>query len=406
MGPAKLQESVAVNPLLADKPAATGQQPGSSSPAATENGASPTPENGAAPTQSPYGAMQPPPDPERACKSCGAQLAPGQEWCLQCGAGVPGSLRRETDWRPLAVLATAGAILLAGAGTAAYAALNQSPSKPPTHVLIAQVPAPTATTPPAGSTLGTPSATPGTTTPGTTTPGTGGASGTGGAFGTGTHSSTGLPATTVRPPRLPAVVPIPKAANPITPSTGTPTTPETTAPVSTTPVKTPTTGATEPTANPILLDTDAASTYNPSGYPASYFGDPGLAIDGETGTSWTAQVEPKVAPLMAAGLALDLKTPHHLGTLEVDTTTPGMTVEVFGANANTLPATITDPAWKKLTASHTIKKKTATIKLGTGGKAYRFIVLWLTKAPESAVGTATAPGHVSIGEIVPYPPAS
>jgi len=340
-----------------------------------------------------------PPESNRSCKSCGEALAEGQEWCLQCGAGAPGSLAREADWRPLAALAAAGAILLGGAGTAAYAALNQQPSKPPTHVLIAQVPASTSTTPstptttPQGSTLNTP---PSTSTPSATTPN--------GAFGTGTGGSS-----TIKPPKLPAVVPTPRTPSRLLLPTNTGSRPTTTPTnTGTNPATTPSTGASEPSAqkpNPILLDTDAASNYNPSGYPESYFGDPGLAIDGEAGTAWTAQVEPKVAPLMAAGLALDLKTARHLGTLEVDTSTPGMTVEVFGANGSTIPATIVDPAWTKLTPSHLVKKKAATIKLATGGKAFRFLVLWLTKAPESAVGTATAPGHVSISEVVPYPPA-
>jgi hypothetical protein len=347
-------------------------------------------------------ALKLPPQDRHTCKSCGAPLAEDQEWCLQCGAGVQGSLMREADWRPLAALAAAGAILLGGAGTAAYAALSQKPSKPPTHVLIAQVPASTTpsttpTTPTAPSTLNTP---PPTSTPSTTTPS--------GTFGTGTGTSgsgTGLPSSTIRPPKLPALVPTPRnpsRSTPLPTSTG-----STPSGESSTPVKTPTTGATEPTnpaANPILLDTDAASTYNPSGYPASYFGDPGLAIDGETATSWTAEVPPSAAPLMAAGLALDLKTARHLGTLEVHTSTPGMTVEVFGANGSAIPATIVDPAWTKLTPSHLVKKKNATIKLGTGGRAFRFIVLWFTKAPPSAVGTPTVPGHIGIGEVVPYPP--
>jgi hypothetical protein len=339
-----------------------------------------------------------PPEARHSCKSCGATLAEDQEWCLQCGAGAPDSLAREADWRPLAALAAAGVILLAGAGTAAYAALSQKPSKPPTHVLIAQVPAAATTTPTAPSTLNTP---PPSSTPGgaTSTPGTG--------FGTGKNgSSTGLPSSTpsgaqaIKPPKLPAFVPTPRNRSRVLPlPTNTGSTPSSEPIV---PVKTPTTGATEPTsaaANPILLDTNAASTYNPSGYPVSYFGDPALAIDGETGTAWSAQVEPKVAPLMAAGLALDLKTARHLGTLEIHTTTPGMTVEVFGANGSKLPATILDPAWSKLVPSHLVKKKNATIKLATGGKAFRFVVLWLTKAP------ASSPEKVSVGEAVLYPPA-
>ena len=343
-----------------------------------------------------------PADARHSCKSCGANMAEGQEWCLQCGTGAPGSLVREADWRPLAALAAAGVFLLAGAGTAAYAALNQQPSKPPTHVLIAQVPPSTSTTPSTGSTLNTP---PPTSTQSSTTPS--------GAFPTDTGgSSTPSGAQAIKPPKLPAVVPTPNTPSPSplplptntgSAPTGTPKGSESN------PSTTPSTEAGEPAGqkpNPILLDTDAASTYNPSGYPESYFGDPGLAIDGEASTAWTAQVEPKVAPLMAAGLALDLKTARHLGTLEVDTTTPGMTVEVFGANGSKLPATIVDPAWTKLTPSHLVKKKSATIKLGTGGKAFRFLVLWLTKAPASAVGTATAPGQVSINEVVPYPPSN
>ncbi len=335
-----------------------------------------------------------PPEPRQNCQSCGAALAEGQEWCLQCGAGAPGSIVKEKDWRPLAVLATAGAILLAGAGTAAYAALNQQPPKPPTHLVIAQVapPAATPTTPSTGSTPGTTPATPTPTTPGATN---------GGALGT-QGSTTGLPASTVKPPKLPAVVPtphtsLPTPSTPNTSGTNTGSTPTTTTNSSTT--------SQPQTPNPILLDTDAASTYNPSGYPASYFGDPSLAIDDETSTAWTAQVEPNAAPRMAAGLALDLKTPTRLGSIEVVTTTPGATVEIYGANGSALPATITDPAWTKLKAAHVMTKKTAMIKLGTGGKAFRFVVLWLVKAPAASVGTATAPGHVSFGEVVLYPPA-
>jgi hypothetical protein len=325
-------------------------------------------------------------------------MVDGQEWCLQCGAGAPGTLASERDWRPLALIGAVTAILLLGAGTAAYAALNQTPVKPPPHVLIAQVVPPAATPP---STLSTP-----TTTPTPTTP-----------TGKNGSSTLGLPPSTIRPPRLPAAVPTPSGGTALSPArrallplptpthTTTPTTPTT---PTTTPTNT-TTGSTTtpaaPTPNPILLDTDAASTYNPSGYPASYFGDPSLAIDGEPTTSWTAQVEPKVAPLMAAGLALDFKTATQLGSLEVIVSTPGMTVEVFGANGHTLPATITDPAWTRLSPPHVVKKKNGLVKLHAAGKGYRFLVLWLTKAPAASVGTPEAPGHVSIGEVVPYPPA-
>jgi hypothetical protein len=350
-----------------------------------------------------------PPEAHRTCGSCGAALKDGQEWCLQCGTGAAGSVEKERDWRPLAVMAAVCVCVLAGAATAAALALNQQPTKPPTHLVIAQVPPPAATSTPGGaSTLGTPGAT-GTGTPGTGATGTG-TTGTGGAFGTG-KATTPLPSSTVKPPKLPAIVPTPH--NSLIPSTNAgsaPTTPSTpaTTPSATTPSTT-TTGSsttTQPqqTPNPILLDTDAASTYNPSGYPASFFGDPSLAIDGEPNTAWTAQVNPATAPNMAEGLALDLKSPTRVGSLEIIATPTGATVEVFGANGSALPATITDPAWTKLSDTHVMKKKNAIVKLGGGGKSYRFLVIWLVKAPAAAVGTPTAPGHVSFDEVVLYPP--
>ena len=161
-------------------------------------------------------------------------------------------------------------------------------------------------------------------------------------------------------------------------------------------------GTPEPT--PILLDTNAASTYNPYGYPASGFGDLSLAIDGETSTGWTALLNPAVAPKMAQGLAIDLKTGQRVGMLKLITSTPGMTVQVYGANGNTLPASITDPAWTALSSSLDARKRTTKIKLrwpisDRSTKPFRFITLWISRAPQSAVGTPQAPGHVSVNEL-------
>src|SRR5205823_12193091 len=87
--------------------------------------------------------------------------------------------------------------------------------------------------------------------------------------------------------------------------------------------------------SPIVLDTNAAATYNPYAYPAAGFGDPSLAIDGETSTGWTARVDPAVAPKMAEGLTLELKSSRKLSAAALVTTTPGMTVQVYGTSVHT-----------------------------------------------------------------------
>ena len=137
-------------------------------------------------------------------------------------------------------------------------------------------------------------------------------------------------------------------------------TPAATTPSSSTPTSSGGTG--QPQPQPILLDTNAATTYNPYNYPAAGFGDPSLAIDGETSTGWSAQVDPAVAPKMAEGLAIDLKSARKLSAVALVTTTPGMTVQVYGTSDHTLPTSITDPAWVKLSPSIPVKARHMRIK--------------------------------------------
>jgi hypothetical protein len=198
--------------------------------------------------------------------------------------------------------------------------------------------------------------------------------------------------TKVKPPKIPVTAVTPKPAT---------STPATTTPATTTPKPAANGSTGETQKQPILLDTNAASTYNPYRYPAADFGDPSLAIDGETATGWTAQVDPAVAPKMAEGLAIDLKSARKLSAVELITTTPLMTVQVYGTSGSTLPSSITDPAWVKLSGSLLVKARHFHIKLKPN--AVRFVALWISKAPEASVGTPQAPGRVSVNELELFP---
>jgi hypothetical protein len=343
---------------------------------------------------SPNGARPEPAPAALACAKCGSPMQPGQDWCLQCGTVVPGGLGGGPGWRTgVAILATAAALVI-GASVAAYAALNKTKPKRAVAALVVRAPgastAPTTTPVPAA---------PGTA---TTTPGT--------------------PSTLKTTPPLPTQTPTP------TPSTGganaeannalfPPETKTTKASKTTTTTKTSgestgaetspegsetKTGSGAAAPSPILLDTNAAGVYNPYGYPATLFGDPSLAIDGEAKTGWTAQVQAEKAPAMAEGLVLDLHSPQKLGSATVKAATVGITVEVYGANGHSLPASISASEWKRLVGLKVLKKKSTTMPLKTGGKSYRYIVLWLAKAPSSS--TAATPGSVSIDEFELFPP--
>jgi hypothetical protein len=299
-----------------------------------------------------------------------------------CGAAARGSLGAP-GWRPALGVLGAVAVLVLGAAAAAYAAFDKGASGRTVTTTVAQAPPPTS---------GTPS-TPATTTPPPTTHGT----------TTTPKAGSGLPGLggAAKPPKIPLSASTPKPAGAGT--TSTPTTPASTTPSSTTPAGTTPAGSSEkaqaekPTA--ILLDTNAAATYDPYEYPAAWFGDPSLAIDGDTSTAWTAQVNPATAPKMAVGLLIDLKEKQKVSALQLVTSTPGITVQVYGTSAQTAPTSITDPAWSTLTGQKLAKKKRLHLKLRDSHKAFTFITLWISKAPSSALGTAQAPGHVDVNEV-------
>jgi hypothetical protein len=342
--------------------------------------ASTEPEQPPAPVAPPGDAPEQPTVPARACANCGAPLGEAQDWCLQCGAGAPGSLTGGgPSWRSAATILLAAAVLVIGAAAAAYAALGKGgPPKPrPVTATVAQTPAPAV---PPTATPTTPGAI--TPTPTPTTPKLPGAS----------IPKSLFPSGTAKPPKIPLTTPTPKAKAIAPQPIGPTTTPKATKP----------SGANTTTEEQqaLTLDTNAAATYNPYGYPASDFGDPSLAIDGETATGWTAQVEPSVAPRMAEGLVLDLKSARRLAALTLVTSTPGMTVQVYGAAGGTAPPTsITDPAWTRLSRALVVKKRSTHLKLKDPSRAFRFVTLWISRAPATSIGTAQAPGHVSVNEI-------
>jgi hypothetical protein len=326
-----------------------------------------------APEISPGSGAPPPaaaPEPgSRSCESCGARLAPGQDWCLQCGAGAPGSVGGGS-WRPLAGVLAATAVLVLGAAAAGYAALSKTA---PQAAVLTRTVAQATVTPPATAS-----------TPLPTTPAP-------------------LPGGVAKPPRIPlkAVTPAPAVTTPLT----TPSTSNTNTGTGTGTGTTNSSGTggsnagEEPKPKALLLDTDAASTYNPYSYPATWFGDPSLAIDGDTTTGWSAQVNPATAPNLAEGLVIDLKSPRKLSAMKVVTSTPGLTAQVYGSAAKTLPASITAAGWVPLSRSITIRKRHARLGLRHQKKGYRFVALWISKAPASALGTTEAPGKVIVDEL-------
>jgi hypothetical protein len=103
---------------------------------------------------------------------------------------------------------------------------------------------------------------------------------------------------------------------------------------------------------------------------------------------------------------IDLNSPQRLAAVELVTSTPGMSIQVYGAKTSSLPTSITDPSWVQLTPYLTVKKHHERIKLQDSGKGFRFVTLWISKAPTASVGTPSnqvPPTHVSVNELELFP---
>ena len=290
---------------------------------------------------------------EATCVTCGAGMTAEQEWCLECGSAVPGRLGGRPGWAAGLAVVVLTLLLVAGAGVAGYAAVTsdaeraaQRPAVPGAGAPVTAAPAAVAPAP-ARPTSTQPAPTPTVTTP---------------------KPVRTTPAPTVTTP-----------TTPITPPVTTPTTPPAT--------------ATQPTppAGPqvIELDADELETYDPYERPGAELGPARDAADGDAKSVWDVTVPADGDPI-GVGLLVDLGAPKQVQELELKTTTPGFTVEVYGL-AKGLPKGIRS-GWRKLKTQADVER-TQRIVLDADGTTVRRIVLWFTDARDAA------DPRVAIGEV-------
>ena len=283
--------------------------------------------------------------PDFACETCGAAMARGQDWCLECGTAAPGRLGTRPGWRAAFTVVGLTTLLLVCGVIAASAALTSDAER-------------TASAPPAGSgapsTAQTPGGVagatpdqPGVTGPGVTAPATPPA-----ANGTPIIPTTKPPQTATSRPIVPPGAQTPAAGDGPAPSGTSADTPSRDSSPSAGSTGTGRdTGTTAAASAPVTIDLakNAARTYDPTKRAGAEFGPAALAVDSKPETVWDVTVPADGQPI-AAGLVLDLGKPYALHSLRLDTPTDGFTVEIYGAkSAKQLPEDVIDKRWIHLT---------------------------------------------------------
>jgi hypothetical protein len=293
------------------------------------------------PAPEPAAVEAPEPAPvERGCANCGSAMAPGQDWCLDCGSAAPGRLGRRPGMRAAATVVGLTVALVAGAVTAGYAAISGDAGRDVAKAPAAAA-APIAQAPPSTPAAPTPVA------PATPLP-------------------TVAPPKTSTPPAAQPSTPAPVVHTPVT------STPATSTPATTTP-------AVDNSPQPIGLGADAASLYDPY-TRASSSGDPVDAYDDDTATAWN--VTTADAQDMQVGLAVDLGKKRTIKELRLRTSTPGFRVELYATDTAQLPPDILDTRWAHLKNRSNVAK-TDKISLAGDGHKYRYVLVWLTTPPKS-----------------------
>ncbi|HEY7622176.1 MAG TPA: hypothetical protein VH834_20570 [Solirubrobacteraceae bacterium] len=303
-----------------------------------------------------------PPASGHTCKTCGAAMEDGQDWCLSCGTAAPGSLGERPGWRAATTVIALALLLVLGAVGAGYAALKSDSNAKTTASAPAAAPPAAQVTPPATQA-------PTTQTPTASTPTT-----------SSTPKSSTLPKIhSTKPSTTPgsAVTPVNPAPTTSTPTTSTPTgstsTPTTSTPTNTEPQDT--------GPQPIELKTDAGTAYDPYGR-AKATGKPERALDGDTSTSW--YVDPIDPQSIGVGYAVDLGKLQGIREIKLQTTTPGFTMEVYATDEPELPPDILDTRWSHITNVSKVGVKEdgkENVVLGAGSTKYRNLLLWFTTPP-------------------------
>jgi hypothetical protein len=300
----------------------------------------------------------------RACPTCQAELAAGQDWCLDCGQAQPGRLANLPGKRAAATVLALTTVLVGGAVAASYAALQDGSAAPgsanATQLAQASTPQPAAPAPvpaPAEPTTALP------VDPAPTPP---------------ADSSTTLPDTSKTPAPAPTPTPTPTPAPPASSGTSTSSPPKD----SKADTRTSTTPA-DTTPEPMKLDGAASALYDPYTRNTAVGGDATKTLDGDPGTSFPVTVAAGSGSI-AAGMVVDLGKQRGIREVDLTTKTPGFKVELYATDSDELPPDVLDTRWAHLKDVSDVGAGAGNkqmISLGSGTTKYRHLLLWFTAPP-------------------------
>src|SRR4051812_11274118 len=131
----------------------------------------------------------------------------------------------------------------------------------------------------------------------------------------------------------------------------------------------------------------SAQDFDPLGDEDEHADQARLAVDKDPGTSWTTEsyTGGTLGSKKGVGLYVDAAPRVAATSLEIDTAKPGWEAEIHVAPDGAAPkrAPGDGGGWQKV-AGGTVRHKHQRFSLRTGGKRYRYYLVWITKLPPGA----------------------
>jgi hypothetical protein len=124
--------------------------------------------------------------------------------------------------------------------------------------------------------------------------------------------------------------------------------------------------------------TDVTATdYDPAGDDEEHGEEAQLAVDGDASTSWPTE-EYDTGSLQKDGVGLVLAPAEALPArgLDLQTTTPGFNVTIYGADSSVVPDSI-DSGWTEIASEDSLPRK-GRIDLDSAGSDFSHYLIWIT----------------------------
>jgi hypothetical protein len=123
-----------------------------------------------------------------------------------------------------------------------------------------------------------------------------------------------------------------------------------------------------------------ATAYDPTGDDSEHDEEAELAVDGDAATSWPTE-EYDTGSLQKDGVGLVLAPVEGVPArgLDVETTTPGFDMTIYGADSSVVPDSI-ESGWTEIANEEGVERK-GRVDLDSAGSDFTHYLIWITALP-------------------------